>query len=257
MHHQTWLHSSGDLVSVGHHTTDEVRLGLVEGGHQVIKLTLEEGGHSLAASLLLPVLVLGCLQRLSRVISEAGNSKRVASVLDHLDNGVIERILVLLQPASQVVGDSGGVVDDGKVRIRVRSGVGLGKVGPLAQQVVVELGTEGLVSGLGEERLLLEDGQQSHGLLKHVNARLQVYAKVNISPVKTLSDVLLLLKGEHVLVKELLQLLVDVVDTDLFKGVEFKNFKSGNVEHTNVVDLLHGWINQSLITLINNNSEGS
>ena len=34
--------TSGLLVSVGDNTTDEVRLSLVEGGHQVIKLALEE-----------------------------------------------------------------------------------------------------------------------------------------------------------------------------------------------------------------------
>merc|ERR1719471_2277110 len=105
VHHQAGLYSLGLLVSVGHHATDEVRLGLVEGGHQVVQLTLEVGGDSLAAALLLPVLILGSLQGLARVVSEALDGHGVASVLDHLDDGVIERILVLLQPSSQVVGD--------------------------------------------------------------------------------------------------------------------------------------------------------
>ena len=43
-------------------------------------------------------------------------------------NGVVEGILVLLQPSSQVVGHSGGVVDDGKVCIGIRAGVGLGEL---------------------------------------------------------------------------------------------------------------------------------
>ena len=119
MHDEVRLHPSGLLVGVGHHATDEVGLGLVEGGHQVVKLALKVRGHSLAASLLLPVLILGGLQRLAGVVSEAGNGHGVASVLDHLDDGVVERILVLLQPASQVVGHGGGVVDDGKVSVRV------------------------------------------------------------------------------------------------------------------------------------------
>merc|ERR1719210_2405328 len=257
VHDEAGLHTSGLLVGVGHHTTDEVGVGLVEGGHQVIKLALEVGGHSLAASLLLPVLVLGSLQGLAGMVSETLNSKSIATVLDQLNNGVIERILVLLQPASQVVGDSGGVVDDGKVSIRVRSGVGLGKVGPLAQQVVVELGTEGLVSGLGEERLLLEDGQQSHGLLKHVDARLQVHAEVHIGPVKTLPDVFLLLEGEHVLVEELLQLLVDVVDTDLLEAVVVEDLETSNIQDTNVLHLLHGGVNQGGVTLVHDEPEGS
>merc|ERR1719225_2036795 len=45
VHHKAWLHASGLLVGVGHNTTDEVGLSLVEGGHQVVKLTLEVGGH--------------------------------------------------------------------------------------------------------------------------------------------------------------------------------------------------------------------
>ena len=53
-------------MGVGHHTTDEVGLSLVEGGHQVIELALEVGGDSLATLALLPVLVLGSLQGLER-----------------------------------------------------------------------------------------------------------------------------------------------------------------------------------------------
>ena len=49
------------LVGVGHHTTDEVGLSLVEGDHQVVKLSLEVGGHRLATLALLALLVLGSL----------------------------------------------------------------------------------------------------------------------------------------------------------------------------------------------------
>ena len=62
----SWL-----LVGVGHHATDEVGLGLVEGGHQVVELALEVGGDSLAALALLPVLVFGSLKRLPRMIRKA------------------------------------------------------------------------------------------------------------------------------------------------------------------------------------------
>merc|ERR1711963_733535 len=257
VHDQVGLHTSGLLVSVGHNATDEVRLGLVEGGHQVVQLTLEVGGDSLAAALLLPVLILGSLKGLSGVVSEALDGHGVASVLDHLDDGVIERILVLLQPSSQVVGDGGGVVNDSKMCVRVGSGVGLGEVGPLAQQVGVELLAEGLVSGLGEERLLLKHGEETHGLLKHEDAGPQVHAEVNIGPVKTLLDVLLLLEGEHVGVEELLQLLVDVVDTDLLEAVVVEDLEASNIQDTDVLDLLHGGVDKSLVTLLNDNPEGS
>merc|ERR1712073_284192 len=257
VHDEAGLHTSGLLVGVGHHATDEVGVGLVEGGHQVVKLALEVGGHSLAASLLLPVLILGGLKRLAGVVSKASNGQGIGAILDQLDNGVVQRILVLVQPSSQVVRHGGGVVDDSKVRIRVRPGVGLGEVGPLAQQVLMELGTEGLVSGLGEERLLLKDGKEAHGLLEHVNARLQVHAEVHVGPVEALLDIFLLLEGEHVLVEELLELLVDVVDTDLLEAVVVEDLETGNIQDTNVLHLLHGGINEGLVTLVNNNSEGS
>ena len=58
-------------MGIWHHTTDEVGLSLVEDGHQVVELALEVGGDSLAALTLLPVLVLGSLQRLPRMVFEA------------------------------------------------------------------------------------------------------------------------------------------------------------------------------------------
>ena len=58
VHDKAGLHASRLLVGVGHHATDEVRLRLVEGGHQVVELALEVGGHGLAALALLPVSVL-------------------------------------------------------------------------------------------------------------------------------------------------------------------------------------------------------
>merc|ERR1719195_154919 len=129
------------------------------------------------------------------MISEALVKHAVGSILDHLDNGVIERILVLLEPSSQVVGDSGGVVNNTEVSIGVTQlGVGLAEVGLLAKQVVEELLSERLISSLGEEGLFLKDGQQAHGLLKHINARLQVHTEVTVGPVQTFLDVFLLLK---------------------------------------------------------------
>ena len=75
-------------------------------------------------------------------------------------------------------------------------GVGLGKLSPLAQQVGHQLLGKGGVGGLGEERLLLEDGEEGHGLLKHVNALLQIHPKVNVCPVQAFSNIFLLLEGE-------------------------------------------------------------
>ena len=58
VHHQAGLHASGLLVGVGHNTTDEVRLSLVQGGHQVVQLTLEVGGDRLTTALLLATTVI-------------------------------------------------------------------------------------------------------------------------------------------------------------------------------------------------------
>ena len=71
-------------MGVRHHAADEVRLSLVEGGHQVVQLTLEVGGHRLATLPLLSVLVFGSFCRLARMISKALDRKGVRSVLDHL-----------------------------------------------------------------------------------------------------------------------------------------------------------------------------
>merc|ERR550539_2045766 len=96
VHHQTRLDTSGDLVGVGHHATDEAGVGLVEGVHQVVQLALEVGGDGLATALLLPAtVVLGGFKRLTRMIDETLDQQLVATVLHELDNGVIERILVL------------------------------------------------------------------------------------------------------------------------------------------------------------------
>ena len=72
----TGLHTARLLVGVGHNATDEVGLGLVEGGHQVVELALEVGGDGLAALALLPVLVLGSLERLARMIRKALEEER-------------------------------------------------------------------------------------------------------------------------------------------------------------------------------------
>ena len=43
----------------------------------------------------------------------------------------------------------------------------------------------------------------------------------------------------HGMVEELLKLLIDKVDADLFERVEFENFESSNVQHADEGHLLH------------------
>ena len=62
--------------------------------------------------------------------------------------------------------------------------------------------------------------KHSYGSLYQVNARLQIEAKIDEVPLDAFTLVLLLLQDEHGVVEQLLQLLVGVVDTKLFKGVQ-------------------------------------
>merc|ERR1712048_111839 len=115
----------------------------------------------------------------------------------------------------------------------------------------LQLLLEGLVSGLGEERLLLQDGPDTHGLLKHDDGSSQVHAEVDHLPVNALLDVLLLLHHEHVVVEELLQLLVDKVDGDLLEAVVLENLETSDIEHSAEVCLLERSINERVVTLLN------
>ena len=45
------------------------------------------------------------------------------------------------------------------------------------------------------------------------------------------------------LIEELLKLLVDVVDADLFEAVVVKDLKAGDIKNTDVSDLLHCGVN--------------
>ena len=54
----------------------------------------------------------------------------------------------------------------------------------------------------------------------------------------------------HVLVEKLLELLVDIVDADLFEAIVVEDLEAGDVEDTDVGDLLHGGVAQGLVTLV-------
>ena len=71
----------------------------------------------------------------------------------------------------------------------------------------------------------------------------------------TFLDVLLLFNNKHVVVEELLQLLVDKVDTDLLKGVELEDLKTGDIQDTNKVNLLHGGVDESGVAHVHDVSE--
>merc|ERR1719308_742177 len=93
----------------------------------------------------------------------------------------------------------------------------------------------GLVSGLGDDALFLQHGQDAHLLLNQLNGDNQVHTEVDESPLDTLALVLFLLLNEHVVVEELLETLVGVVDQKLLQHVELENLKAGDVQDTNEI----------------------
>merc|ERR1712088_474914 len=102
------------------------------GGHQLNQGNQVDGGDSLAATLLLLAVILGSCCGLARVVFPEKNQQSAGGGgLHHFHNGVVDRILVLLQPSSDVVGHDSGVVGDGKVGVLVSLRLGLQEDGKL------------------------------------------------------------------------------------------------------------------------------
>ena len=91
---------------------------------------------------------------------------------------------------------------------------------------------EGGVVGFGEPTLFVQEGEDAHGLLQQVDGRLQIQPEVDELPLDAFALVFLLLQDEHGVVEELLQLLVGVVDAQLFEGVDLEDLETGDVEDT-------------------------
>merc|ERR1712218_434210 len=168
--------------------------------------------------------------------------------LHDLDDSVVDWVLVLLKPSSDIVGHDASVVRDGKVGVLVSLRLGLQEDRKFAKGRL-EFLFEGLIRGLGEEGFLLQDGPDAHGLLKHDDSGSQVHTKVDHDPVNALTHVFLLLDDKHVVVEELLQLLVDKVDGDLLEAVVLEDLEAGNIEHSTKVGLLHGGVDEGVVTL--------
>lgn len=123
--------------------------------------------------------------RLTRMIREDVHQEFVAALLEQVDHGVVQGVLVLLQPTGDIVGYLNslsqidyinsmrsyvaGVMADGEVSSLLARlwWFGLQEVGRFAQVVGVQFLLKGLVSGLGEHRLFFKDGQDAHRLFKH------------------------------------------------------------------------------------------
>ena len=129
MHDKWRLNFNGLLVGVGHNATDEVGLSLVKSTHELTKLNKVDRGYGLSTRSLLLLLLFLTLWwgSLSRVVPPQEDQKLILSPLEDVNNCVIDGILVLLKPGSDIVGHSTSVMNDGKVSILVSLGAGLSK----------------------------------------------------------------------------------------------------------------------------------
>merc|ERR1712198_781317 len=202
-------------------------MGGVQGGHQLkegLSVGSGNGGHGRALLLL------------SGLLEDEGDDG-VGGALHHANDGVVDGILVLEEPASDVVADGTGVVVKGKVSLghSLLGRLGLGEGVVLAQVLVHHLLQVGLVGGLGDDALFLQHGQDAHLLLDQLDGLDQIHTEVDEGPLDALSLVLLLLLDEHVVVEELLQALISVVNEKLLQDVEIENLEAGNVQDTDEV----------------------
>merc|ERR1712168_766295 len=227
VHDKRSVNVSRLLDFVGNDATHEVRVSRVQGSHQLeqgLSVGSGNGGHG------------GALLLLSGLLENEGDDG-VGGALHHADDGVVDGILVLEEPASDVVADGAGVVVKGEVSLghALLGRFGLGEGVVLAQMLVHHLLQVGLVSGLGNDTLFLQHGQDAHFLLNQLDGLNQVHTKVDESPLDALGLVLFLLLDEHVVVEELLKTLVGVVDEKLFQHIQLENLKTGDVKHTDEV----------------------
>merc|ERR1711887_163010 len=109
--------------------TNEVRAGRVKSFHQVAQLIPVSRRYSLetTSTLLLLSASLISLARLARMVGKQDLHYFVASLLQQINDGIVKRVLVLLQPSSQIVRYSTGVMYNSKVTFSLAwlSGFGL------------------------------------------------------------------------------------------------------------------------------------
>lgn len=108
MHDQVGIDYTRLLQLVGDDATDEVGLGGTQGGHQIVQLLPVGRRHGGEATALLATSALSAaaaasVTRLTGMIGEDLYQQLVTGFLKLIDHRVVQRILVLLQPAGDVV----------------------------------------------------------------------------------------------------------------------------------------------------------
>jgi len=98
--------------------------------------------------------------------------------------------------------------------------------------------------------LFIEELENRHGfLLQQVNTLLVIY-ELNMAPLNTLPFIFFLFQPKHMMVEMLLQLLISIVDAQLFKRVHLEHLEPINVQQS--YSLGHDFLtNAFLDSLIN------
>mmetsp|Transcript_29412 Transcript_29412/g.45476 ORF Transcript_29412/g.45476 Transcript_29412/m.45476 type:complete len:678 (-) Transcript_29412:1190-3223(-) len=216
--HQTSEKASA-LIVVWLDTTNVVRLSLVEGLHQVVKLSAElETQRDLTVGTTLVD------------VGEERLQERRARGGDQVEQILGESILVLFQEGVGIVQHLSSVVNHHKFRL---GGTNLLEVG-VGPMVFVDLVQE---SGIGTARhlnFLIESNEDTLGLqLNQIQHRL-VINKLDVVELDLLTPVKLLLQLEGVLVEVLLELLVAEVDAKLLEGVNLKNLETKDIQYVDL-----------------------
>lgn len=125
-----------------------------------IKSILYSSVHSVN---ILMILRMTCFSTLSP--SKEKSQGLHSRLLVQPDHGLVQGVLVLVQPAGDVIVHSASIVDQREVCLGLAFGrLGLLEVGRLPKVLLIQLVLEGGVCGLGEHALLFQDGEDAHGL---------------------------------------------------------------------------------------------
>ena len=141
-------------------------------------------------------------------LSTGGQEDTLGGGLHHFHRSVIHRVLVLSQPAGDIVGHDTSVVGDSEVSILVNLGLRLQEDREFAQGSL-QLLLKGFVGSLGEKGFFFQNGPDTHGLLKHDDSSSQIHAKVHHLPINAFLDILFLFNNKHV------ELLIDKINGTL------------------------------------------
>lgn len=108
MHHQVRVNHARLLQLVGDDATDEVGLSGTQGGHQVVQLLPIRGRYGGETTALLATTALAAaaatgVTGLTGMVGEDFYQQLVSGLLELIDHRVVQRVLVLLQPAGDII----------------------------------------------------------------------------------------------------------------------------------------------------------